>query len=149
MSTYPRIAAAALAALVLTAACNRPDDEATRVDTAAGTVVANDIAVTQIDIGKSIGADKRVADATDNFMATDTVYVAVATSGTAPSATLAARWTYEDGQVVDQSSETISPTGPAVTEFHISKPDGLPKGKYRVEVTLNGTPAGTKEFTVK
>ena len=148
MSTYPRIATAALAVLVLTA-CARRDDDATRVDTAAGTVVANDIAVTQIDIGKGIGGDKRITNTTDTFAATDTVYVAVATSGTAPSATLQARWTYEDGQVVDQSSETISPTGPAVTEFHISKPDGLPKGKYRVEVTLNGTSAGTKEFTVK
>lgn len=145
MRTYPRLAAIALAALFV-AACGRGDEE-TRVDTAAGTV-ASDLAITQIDIGKRVGADKRVAEATDRFTARDTVFVAVTTSGSAPSATLQARWTYEDGQVVDESSETIAPTGPAVTEFHISKPDGLPKGKYRVEILLNGTSQGTKEFTV-
>jgi hypothetical protein len=36
-----------------------------------------------------------------------------------------------------------------VTEFHISKPDGLPAGKYKVEVLLNGNAAGSKDFTVK
>lgn len=145
MRTYPRLAVVALAALAL--ACAKRDDE-TRVDTAAGTVVS-DVAVTQIDIGKRIGTDKRITDATDDFMRNDTVYVVVQTSGSASSATLQSRWTFEDGQVVDQSSETIAPTGPAVTEFHISKPDGLPKGKYKVEILLNGTSAGTKEFAVK
>ncbi|WNL46030.1 hypothetical protein RKE25_21895 [Dyella sp. BiH032] len=31
----------------------------------------------------------------------------------------------------------------------ISKPDGWPTGNYKVEITLNGQPAGTKEFSVK
>jgi hypothetical protein len=43
----------------------------------------------------------------------------------------------------------ISPTGPAVTEFHLSKPDGWPVGNYRIEVLLNGTQAATKSFEVK
>ena len=38
--------------------------------------------------------------------------------------------------------------GSAVTEFHLSKPDGWPVGSYRVEVSLNGAPAGNKEFKV-
>ena len=39
-------------------------------------------------------------------------------------------------------------TAGARTEFHISKADGWPAGKYKVEVSLNGVPAETKEFTV-
>jgi hypothetical protein len=46
-------------------------------------------------------------------------------------------------------SETIAPTGPAATEFHISKTGGWPTGQYRVEVTANGVPAGSKDFTVQ
>ena len=60
-----------------------------------------------------------------------------------------ARWTFEDGQVVDEKTEAIAPTGEAWTEFHISKPGGLPKGKYKVEVFLDSKSAGTKEFEVK
>jgi hypothetical protein len=149
MRTHPgaRIIALASISLFLAAACAKRED-ASRVDTAAGTV-ANDVAVTDVDIGRHIGADKKVTDKTDDFVRTDTVYAVVSTSGSSPSATLEAKWTFQDGQVVDQSTETIAPSGPAVTEFHISKPDGLPAGKYKVEVLLNGNAAGSKDFTVK
>ena len=63
--------------------------------------------------------------------------------------TLSARWTYEDGQLVSEGSETIAPTGPAATEFHIAKPDGWPPGNYRVEISANGSLAASKEFEVK
>jgi hypothetical protein len=43
----------------------------------------------------------------------------------------------------------IAPTGPATTEFHISKPSGWPAGKYKVEISADGAPAGSKEFEVK
>jgi hypothetical protein len=42
---------------------------------------------------------------------------------------LRSRWTFEDGQVVNES-QNIASSGPAVTEFHISKPDGWLVGKY-------------------
>jgi hypothetical protein len=51
--------------------------------------------------------------------------VSVKTDGSGPSATLTVRWTYQDGQVVDESGQNIAPTdGATVTEFHLSKPDG-------------------------
>jgi len=100
------------------------------------------------DIGRSLGTDKSIADKTDTFAKTDTIYASVATEGSG-NATLKARWTFEDGQVVDESTQATSPTGPARTEFHISKPNGWPTGKYKVEISVNDTPAGTKEFTIK
>jgi hypothetical protein len=36
-----------------------------------------------------------------------------------------------------------------VTEFHISKPDGWPAGKYSVVISIDGKPAGSQDFEVK
>ena len=49
------------------------------------------------------------------------------TNGTAP-AEIKARWTYQDGQVVDESVQHISPNGTESSEFHVSKADGWPAG---------------------
>jgi hypothetical protein len=111
--------------------------------------VQTGVQVNQIDVGRSVTADKTIAEKTDSFRPADTFYVSVETDGSGPSATLTARWTYEDGQVVDESQQNITPTGGAnVTEFHLSKPDGWPAGRYKVEVLLNGASAGTREFKV-
>jgi len=105
--------------------------------------------VSAIDLGSAIGADKRVSAPAAAFAPSDTIYASIGTEGSAPSLTLSARWTYEDGQLVSESSETIAPTGPATTEFHIAKPDGFPPGRYTVEIRANGTPAGTRQFEVR
>ena len=109
------------------------------------------IAVSSVTTGSAIGADKKVAVATDSFAPTDTIYASVDTTGSG-SANLAAKWTYrKDGQVavVQEDSMTVNTAGPATHEFHVSKPDGWPKGDYEVEVTLDGRPAGSKKLTVK
>jgi hypothetical protein len=130
-------------------ACGR--DEAD-VDTQPTTEVSTEaLRVTEVELGNAIGPDRRVTAAatTEEFRPTDTIYVVVATEGAATGSTLTARWTYEDGQLVDESAQTISPTGPAVTEFHISKPDGFPTGSYKVEILLDGRSVETKEFEVE
>jgi hypothetical protein len=109
--------------------------------------VAAVITVSGVELGSAIGADKRVTAPTDVFKPADTIYAAVATSGNAPRATLTARFTYEDGQVVDESSQDLA--GAGVTEFHISKPDGWPAGNYRVEVLLDGKSVATRAFEVR
>ena len=106
-------------------------------------------AVTGIELGKQIGANKRVAEQVTVFAPGDTIYATVLSSGASPSTTLKARWTYEDGQVVDESTQAIAPSGPTVTEFHIAKPSGWPAGKYKVEIAANNAPAGSKEFEVR
>ena len=63
---------------------------------------------------------------------------------------LHAKWTFGDaGKVVKEDDLNIAPTGPATNEFHISKPSGWPVGKYKVEITADGNPAGSKDFEVK
>jgi len=132
-----------LLALAAVAACSsKPAPPPAAPATAAG------VKVTDISLGRGLGADKTIADKTESFKPADTIYVSIKTEGTASSATLGARWTFQDGQVVDESKQTIAPTGDAFTEFHISKPDGWPAGKYKVEVMLDGASAGSKDFEV-
>ena len=137
------------AGLLIAAGCNREADTGSTEEPAPAPAATAGVEVTEVVLGKAVGADKSVSEATTSFEPTDTVYVSVRTAGTAPSATLAARWTFEDGQVVDESSQTIAPTGPEVTEFHISKPDGWPTGAYEVAISLDGQPVETQSFTVE
>jgi len=106
--------------------------------------------VTAFDLGKSIGDDKKIKEASTVFAPKETIYVVILTEGVAPKATLKARWTYGDkGTLVNEETRDISPSGPAATEFHIAKPSGWPAGKYKVEVSADGAAVGTKEFEVK
>jgi hypothetical protein len=141
------------ASLLALAACQRSETRTAPAPTpppvAAPAPAAPSFRVTSIELGREVGADRRIAAPSSQFTPTDTIYASVVSDGSSPTVTLRARWSYEDGQIVNESSETISPNGPAATEFHIAKPDGWPAGRYRVEISANGSPAGTKEFEVR
>lgn len=141
--------ALALALMPALWACEREQAE---VDTPpAQEMTTDELRVVEIDLGNAIGADKRLTAGaeTDDFRPTETIYAVVATDGAATGSTLTARWTFEDGQVVEEASQPIAATGPAVTEFHISKPDGFPAGKYQLEILLDGRSIEKKDFEVK
>ena len=124
------------------------DREEPAVEQAEETDVVDEPAldVTGVALGRAIGADKRVIDEVGDFAPTDTIYASVETEGSG-SGTLAARWTYEDGQVVDESSHPIG-GGEQVSEFHVSKPDGWPEGHYEIVILLNGQEVDRKGFDV-
>lgn len=110
------------------------------------------LSVTGIELGKAIGVDKRVSMPMTTFGTRDTIYASVATSGAPATATMKAVWSYsQDGQtaVVDSSTQSISPTGDEVTEFHISRASAWPTGTYKVEVFANGASAGSRDFEVR
>jgi len=151
----PRLGALALCvALGLFAACKKAEEPAKPVPAAAPKPQAAApkpqaaFRVTGVLIGNAIDADKKVSSPRVVFKPTDTFYASVLSAGAAPTAALAVRWTFEDGQVINESTQNIAPTGPAVTEFHVSKPDGWPAGKYKLEVLANGQPAQTLQFSV-
>jgi hypothetical protein len=152
MQRTPSRFAAILLVVSAAIACGRTDTtrtETTPASPAAGAPgSAGSARVTDVAVGRSINPDKTVKEAGDAFAPGDTIYVSVKTDGAAQGARLQTRWYFND-KVVEESSEMISPTGPAVTEFHLSKPDGWPVGNYRIEVLLNGTQAATKSFEVK
>lgn len=128
-----------LAVLVMSVACQKD----------RGTSTAGTVRVADVTLGRSVGGDKAITDRAETFRPNDTIYASIATEGSAPSATLRARWTFEDGQVVDESTRTIAPNNRERTEFHISKPSGWPAGKYKVEVFLDNQSVETKNFEVR
>jgi hypothetical protein len=151
--------AAALAGAVVfsvtLAACGKKNENAVVDTTAAGTQTATvsvdttPLRVSDIQLGKSIGTDKKVTNQTTTFGVRDTLYVAVITDGAAKDAKISTKWTY-NARTVKEDSQTISPTGgESVTEFHIDKATPWPKGKYKVEVMLNGVSAGSKDLEIK
>jgi hypothetical protein len=140
--------AASLALALLAAACNRDTAEAPAEQPAPPPAAAA-VEVTDVELGTSVGSDRRIVDATDTFRSTDTIYVSVVTSGSAARSELTARFTYEDGQLVDESTQTIAPTGSDATEFHVSKPDGWPAGEYEVEILLDGRSVEREDFRVE
>ena len=149
--------AGALVFIGALAACGKKEENAVVDTTALGTTTATvavdtaPIRVSDIQVGKAIGSDKKVSDQTTSFGVRDTMHVAVITDGAARNAKITAKWTFNNGaQVVKEDSQTISPTGGNnVTEFQAVKATPWPKGKYKVEVLLNGVSAGTKDLEVK
>jgi len=132
------------ASLVIAAACGRKASGGENENRGS----TSTISITDIDLGRTINPDLTIGEKTTTFRPSDVVYASVATKGAAP-ANIGVRWTYNDNQVIDRGDRDIHPTGDTRTEFHISKPDGFPVGHYKLEVTLNGASAGTKEFEVK
>ena len=165
-SRHTRIVVLALTCSLALAACGKKEEPApstpstppastpaptpqaaTSSPPAMGTTAA--VTVVSVDLGNAVDGSQKVETPATQFAPKDTIYASVGTSGSASATTLGARWTYQDGQTVNDSSTSISPTGSAFTAFHISKPDGLPPGHYKVDISLNGSSASSKEFDVK
>jgi hypothetical protein len=139
-------------ALALPVACGREKSEPAAAPAApppVGAPAPSAARVSGIEIGTAVDTDGRVTAPTSVFSPGDTIYAAVVTEGQSPGSTLSARWTYEDGQLVSENLETLGAPGKVQTEFHIAKPDGWPAGRYRVEIALDGQPAGAREFEVR
>lgn len=156
MRTRLSIALVVLPALLV--ACGKTETPPSRPSPAVATPVAPQAAaptplapfqVLRIDLGKAVGADKKVTEPVASFAPGDTIFASVLADGASPRVTLKARWTFgDDGQVVSESSQTIAPLGPSATEFHISRPSGWPAGKYKVEISIDGKTVASRDFDV-
>ena len=133
-------------------ACSKNKSSYDTTATSGGAVATDSTAmslrVADVTLGRNVGADKKVTDETDTFAPKDEIYASVHTTGAA-NGKITARWMFQDGQVVDERSETITGKGDDYTEFHISKPSGWPAGKYTLHVLVNDRETQTKDFTVK
>jgi hypothetical protein len=148
-----RATALALAGVsVLTLGACKKSDEAKMADSpAAATTVPADttpkaLEVGDVDMGRHIGPDQKITDKTDDFVPKDTIYAAVDTKN-AGTGKLTARWTAQDGKIVSEETQNITPTADATTAFHIIAPAKV--GKYTVHILLNDTEAKSKDIEVK
>ncbi len=153
--------ATALVATLALAGCKKKEETAVTPPPAASEPApmppmepmpsAMPVSVIAVDLGTAVGADNKVATSMSTFGAKDTIHAAVTTDGAASNTSLAVKWTFagEKPMTVNEESKTLNTTGPATTEFHISKPDGFPVGKYKVEISLNGAFVQSRDFEVK
>lgn len=160
----PLILAASLAAVLALSACGKKDDSASQVPSTPppaaepmspapsapvdNTPAASAVTFGTVELGSTVDASNKIAASGTSFAPKDTIYASVETTGNG-NATLAAKWSYQDGQVVHEDSKTINANGPETTAFMISKPSGLPAGNYKVDITLNGNQVASKDFAVK
>ena len=153
MHGLPRsLAALTIAAALGTGGCGRQPPTPAADPPAAPAPAATGREVREITLGNASGADTAGTLPLTTFGPRATISASVATEGAPATATLAARWTFLGGSrpsLVDSTAQTITPTGPAATEFHVSKPDGWPAGAYRVEIFADGRLIGTREFEVR
>lgn len=110
--------------------------------------------VTSVDLGNAIGTDMKVTTPATTFAPKDTIYAAIGTATSDPAASvpgkLGVKWTHVDSnQTVNEETRDVNLTGAGTTEFHIAKPDGWPKGKYKLEVSLDGNVVQSRDFEVK
>jgi len=103
--------------------------------------------VTTLQLGRSLNSDNSVSEHTTRCEPDDTVYVAIL-SAEPGYGTITVRWRLH-GQVVSEATREVSYTRAAATEFHLQNSGGFPPGRYRVDVLINGEPAGSREFRVE
>jgi hypothetical protein len=99
-----------------------------------------------IQTGRSLNADRSIASITTLFKPSETIYVSVQTTGSAPGS-IGVRWMYQ-GRVIDEPVKQVDYTGPASTEFHMQNSGGFPEGDYTVDILINGEKVGTRAFKV-
>jgi hypothetical protein len=147
--TFITRAAACSLAVAATVACGKKADQPA-TDSSAGAVAtaAGTVQVADVTLGRGATADKHVASPTDSFSARDTIVASVHTTGSAQNTNITARWLFQDGQTVDERTETIAPNGDAYTQFVVSKPSGWPAGRYTLHVLVNNQEVKTKDFTI-
>ncbi|MEO8366256.1 MAG: hypothetical protein ABI538_08620 [Pseudoxanthomonas sp.] len=108
------------------------------------------VSTTSVTVGNSAGPDKSVV-AMSTFGTKDKIIVSVKTdAATAANAAIDAKLTYQDGQVAGQQTANVMAEDAGTTNVTFSNANAWPAGKYKVDVTVNGQPAGmTQEIEVK
>lgn len=107
-----------------------------------------ELQVSNVMIGRKMGANNLITEPTFQFAPKDTVFISVATEGSGGATALTAAWRYQSGEVLQKSSEPISGSEKNVG-FSLSQPKGLKPGTYKVIIFLDNDSVDTKLFSVK
>jgi hypothetical protein len=147
---------AAAASVIWAGACGGSDAsrgagaETGATDSAAMAASAGptELRISNVMIGKRVGAGNRIIEPTFQFTPQETVYVSVGTEGGSGGGSLTAAWRFQDGKILLKSSEPVPAAGEN-TQFSLSQPKGLKQGTYKVVLFLNEDSVDTKVFVVK
>lgn len=104
--------------------------------------------VERITVAKAVNSDDSPGEASSTFGKNDTVYVSMWTANAPVGTEIKARWMGPDNQQITEDRIVTDRAGDGYTSFHAANTNGWAPGTYRVEILLNGAPAGSTTFTV-
>ncbi|MBB6184600.1 hypothetical protein [Oleiagrimonas soli] len=149
----PQHASFALIPALLLSACGSSTD-GSRI-TMSGAVAAAakrsekpPISVVSVDLGRAVDDEHRITQPATIFTPEDAVYASVNTAGRASAVKLAAHWSFREGNAISDQVATVHADGPASTAFRLARPQGLPRGSYQVQISVDGEPVASREFSV-
>jgi hypothetical protein len=116
---------------------------------AACSAPSEPVKIVAVDLTHEVDEHNEPRSARETFAPTSTIYASIATEGTG-KATLSAKWTDPNGQLLADQTQDINPTKPQRFEFHIPPATGThPLGRYKVVLSLNGGSSRTREFEIR
>jgi hypothetical protein len=144
------VGALALAAVVAVLAALRPAPPSRPTEPPARVLASGPpaVAVTEVELGRSVGLDKRIVEPAEAFAPDQTIYASVVTQGTSDHVRLTSRWSHA-GKVLAEFSQGIEPAGTVVSEFNVWRPRGWAPGQYDLQILVDGVPAAERRFTVR
>lgn len=104
--------------------------------------------VERITVTRAVNADDSPGEVVMTFGKSDTVYVSMWTASAPVGTEITARWFGPDGQQVTEDKIVTDRLGDGYTSFHAANTNGWAPGSYRVEILVNGAPAGSTTFTI-
>lgn len=125
---------------MLAPSAKMPERDTTVVDTAIDAVTLSSEGDTE---QNTLGAPAT------RFGPQDSVYAEIRSNGTASAYTIYAKWTGADGEVLADYGIKVNEAGPKRTVISLSKPDGWPAGRNKVELAINGQVQRTVTFDVQ
>lgn len=147
-------------AVLLTAACTKPDPADTAATPAAEGSAASSTAelasasaaaaVTLYNAYTSDGLTPQgiAGDPGKSFKTSDRIYVGAVVHGEAASSTIRVEWAAEGGATPNTDETVIAVTGASVATIDLTKSAPLAAGSYKVLVYLDGAPAWELAFEV-
>jgi hypothetical protein len=73
----------------------------------------------------------------------------VHTSGTATNSAVVGRWTFQDGTMLDEKTDSVTTKGTARTVFYVANPSGLARGRYTLHVLVDDKEVRSEDVEVK
>ena len=146
--------AAAVALAASTVACKKKVETAaypppgSEPPAAMATAVPAGARIERITVVKAVNSDDSPGDAATSFGPKDTVYISMWTAATPVGTEITALWFGPNGQQITEDKIVTDKPGDGYTSFHAANTKGWAPGTYRVDILLNGAPAGSTTFTI-
>jgi hypothetical protein len=146
--------ASAIVMAAATAACKKKVEvaapaPASEPPVAMATAAPAGAHIERITVAKAVNADHSPGEAATTFGTKDTVYVSMWTANAPVGTEITARWFGPNGQQMGTDDKVVTDkAGDGYTSFHAANTKGWTPGTYRVDILLNGAPAGSTTFTI-